>query len=430
MVGESERRAWVCLALMPYIGADTFLQLIRHFGSVQAAWSAPLGEVRAVLTRKTALSAWQNRRGEAESAAEAAFRWAEQSQCRLLLLCDEAFPEQLSEGMTPPPLLFVRGNYELLRRPSFSIVGCRHATPSAMRTAFQFAQALSERGITVVSGMASGVDTAAHQGALTRNGATVAVWGTGIDRVYPAENRPLAHEIADKGLIISEFPLGTAPIAGNFPRRNRLIAALSQGTLVVEAAVESGSLITARLAAEMGREVMAVPGSIDNPLSKGCHKLIKDGAKLVECLEDILQECPRLQTASSQTAESGQSAVQTAKGRNPRTTKAQSTATPEKTLPETAALTEIHSARAPDKPERLPETVKPSQPTATESAPNAEQNGLPDRVLHAMGFAPTHPDVLAEQLAVSAAQIYEILLELELADQVAAMPGGRYQRLR
>lgn len=411
MVNEAERRAWVCLALMPYIGAEAFLQLIRYFGSAQAAWSASLDDVRTVLTRKAALEAWQNRRAEAESAAEAAYRWAENPQCRLLLLCDETFPEQLSEGLTPPPLLFARGRSELLSRPSFAIVGCRHATPAAMRTAFQFAQALSEQGITVVSGMASGVDTAAHQGALTRDGSTIAIWGTGMDRVYPAENRQLAHEIAEKGLILSEFPLGTRPIAGNFPRRNRLIAALSQGTLVVEAAVESGSLITARLAGEMGREVMAVPGSIDNPLSKGCHKLIKEGAKLVETLDDILQECPQLQAAAMP-----QLAI--SKPASP------------KTLPSRSVDADIESPVMPAlKQERLPENPR----TESASMPSnsiAEHSSLHTQILETMGFSPVHPDILTEQLAVAAADVYEALLELELADQVAALPGGRYQRLQ
>ena len=267
MITEQERHYWLRLALMPHIGAETFLQLIRCFGTATAAWQADAEAVRQVLVRKAAQEAWANRRGEAEQAAEAAEKWSEQENCRLLLLCDEDFPAMLSEGITPPPMLFVRGNVGLLHRPSVAIVGSRHATPQALRIAHDFGRSLSERGIPVVSGMAAGIDAAAHRGALAAGGGTVAFWGTGIDRIYPSANRELAYELGEKGAIVSEFPLGTRPLAGNFPRRNRLIAALSQAVLVVEAALESGSLITARLAGEMGREVLAVPGSIDNPPS-------------------------------------------------------------------------------------------------------------------------------------------------------------------
>lgn len=273
-----------------------FLVLLQQFGSAQAALNAPADTIAALVRHKQAAESWRNadKRALAQQSAEAALKWEMQDGCRLLLLQDDDFPEMLTQGITAPPVLFLRGNAELLHIPSVAIVGSRHATPQAMRIAKDFGRALSEKGIPVVSGMASGIDTAAHQGALQADGGTIAVWGTGIDRIYPPSNKNLAYEIAEKGLIVSEFPLDTRPFAGNFPRRNRLIAALSQLTLVVEAALESGSLITAKLAAEMGREVMAVPGSIDNPHSKGCHKLIKDGAKLVECLDDILHECPQL----------------------------------------------------------------------------------------------------------------------------------------
>ena len=293
---ENERFAWLQLAFTPYIGAESFLVLLQQFGSAQAALNAPAEKIAALVRHKQAAESWRNadKRALAQQSAEAALQWEMQDGCRLLLLQDDDFPEMLTQGITAPPVLFLRGNAELLHTPSAAIVGSRHATPQAMRIAKDFGRALSEKGIPVVSGMASGIDTAAHQGALQADGGTIAVWGTGIDRIYPPSNKNLAYEIAEKGLIVSEFPLDTRPFAGNFPRRNRLIAAVSQLTLVVEAALESGSLITAKLAAEMGREVMAVPGSIDNPHSKGCHKLIKDGAKLVECLDDILHECPQL----------------------------------------------------------------------------------------------------------------------------------------
>ena len=301
-MNHDERYAWVQLALTPYVGAESFLLLLKHYGSATAALRAPAAEVARIVHYKQALRAWQGESGLAQEAADKAFQWAGADGCRLLLLSDDDFPPLLSEGMTPPPLLFVRGQLECLNRSAVAIVGSRHATPQAMRIACDFGQALSEQGIVVVSGMAAGIDTAAHQGALKGEGGTVAVLGTGIDRIYPQSNRQLAYEIAEKGLLVSEFPLGTRPLAANFPRRNRIIAALSAATLVVEAAVESGSLITARLAAEMGREVMAVPGSINNPHSKGCHRLIKDGAKLVECIEDIVSECVGWQTAQNKPA--------------------------------------------------------------------------------------------------------------------------------
>ncbi|HFC7721410.1 TPA: DNA-processing protein DprA, partial [Neisseria meningitidis] len=341
--------------------------------------------------------AWRNaeKRASARQAAEAALEWEMRDGCRLMLLQDEDFPEMLTQGLTAPPVLFLRGNVRLLHKPSAAIVGSRHATPQAMRIAKDFGKSLGGQNIPVVSGMASGIDTAAHQGALEAEGGTIAVWGTGIDRIYPPSNKNLAYEIAEKGLIVSEFPIGTRPYAGNFPRRNRLIAALSQVTLVVEAALESGSLITAGLAAEMGREVMAVPGSIDNPHSKGCHKLIKDGAKLTECLDDILNECPGLlqntgassYSINKDTSDTGSRAVQTAYA-----------------------------------PPPSPEGKMPSEGAACGTDPGG--------ILDKMGFDPVHPDVLAEQLAMPAADLYAALLELELDGSVAAMPGGRYQRIR
>lgn len=394
---EDERFAWLQLAFTPYIGAESFLLLLHHFGSAQNALSAPAEQVAALIRHKQALEAWRNaeKRALARQAAEAALEWEMRDGCRLMLLQDEDFPEMLTQGLTAPPVLFLRGNVRLLHKPSAAIVGSRHATPQAMRIAKDFGKSLGGQNIPVVSGMASGIDTAAHQGALEAEGGTIAVWGTGIDRIYPPSNKNLAYEIAEKGLIVSEFPIGTRPYAGNFPRRNRLIAALSQVTLVVEAALESGSLITAGLAAEMGREVMAVPGSIDNPHSKGCHKLIKDGAKLTECLDDILNECPGLlqntgassYSINKDTSDTGSRAVQTAYA-----------------------------------PPPSPEGKMPSEGAACGTDPGG--------ILDKMGFDPVHPDVLAEQLAMPAADLYAALLELELDGSVAAMPGGRYQRIR
>ncbi|EMU1233130.1 DNA-protecting protein DprA [Neisseria gonorrhoeae] len=392
---EDERFAWLQLAFTPYIGAESFLLLMRSFGSAQNALSSPAEQVAPAVRHKHALEAWRNaeKRALARQAAEAALEWEMRDGCRLMLLQDEDFPEMLTQGLTAPPVLFLRGNVRLLHKPSAAIVGSRHATPQAMRIAKDFGRALGGKGIPTVSGMASGIDTAAHQGALEAEGGTIAVWGTGIDRIYPPANKNLAYEIAEKGLIVSEFPIGTRPYAGNFPRRNRLIAALSQVTLVVEAALESGSLITAGLAAEMGREVMAVPGSIDNPHSKGCHKLIKDGAKLTECLDDILNECPGL-------------------------------------LQNTGASSYSINKDTPDTGRRAVQTAYAPPPAAKMPSEGAAGGTAVGGILDKMGFDPIHPDVLAGQLAMPAADLYAALLELELDGSVAAMPGGRYQRIR
>ena len=208
----------------------------------------------------------------------------------MLTLADADYPQALLETADPPTLLYLAGRPELLNRRAMAIVGSRNPTPQGVADAGAFAANLGAAGLTVVSGLALGIDAAAHRGALPTVGCTIAVVGTGADRIYPPGNRDLAHAIAAEGALVTEFPLGTPPLATNFPRRNRLIAGLSQGCLVVEAAARSGSLITARLAAECGREVFAVPGSIHSPLAKGCHQLLKQGAKLVESAADILEE--------------------------------------------------------------------------------------------------------------------------------------------
>ena len=196
----------------------------------------------------------------------------------------------LLEIADPPPLLYLRGQTALLEKSGLAIVGSRNASPQGLANAEGFARAFSDAGLTIISGLALGVDAAAHRGGLSGSGSTIAVLGTGADSLYPASNRKLGEEIANRGLLVSEFPVGTPPVAANFPRRNRLISGLARGCLVVEAAVSSGSLITARQAGEQGREVFAIPGSIHSPLSRGCHLLIKQGAKLVESAADVLEE--------------------------------------------------------------------------------------------------------------------------------------------
>lgn len=364
-----ERAAWLELAWTPYVGPGSFLRLWRHFGSARAVLAADTGQIKPLLAKPQALKHWRS--AEARQAAAAALAWeAAHADARLLLLADDDYPPLLGEAADPPPVLCLRGDAAWLNHPALAVVGSRHATPQAVRIARDFACALSEAGVVVVSGMAGGIDTAAHEGALRGRSGTVAVWGTGIDTVYPRRNRDLAHRIVAHGCAVSEFPLGSPPLAMHFPRRNRIIAGLCHGTLVVEAALESGSLITARLAAEMGREVFAVPGSIDNPHSKGCHALIKQGAKLTEALADIRQECPSLFASSDG-------------------------------LPESAAR------------------------QATQTPLALQENS----VLQQMGYAAVHPDDLAAALGMSAADVYAELMELELAGAVAALSGGRYQRL-
>lgn len=271
-------------------------------GHSAAAW--PLAELE-----RAGLSARQARRFQAGAqAAEALADWLAEGDGRWLMHCEAAdYPSRLRALNDAPAVLMGMGRRALLNDPQLAVVGARHASREGMRNARDFSAELSRAGLTITSGLAHGVDTAAHEGGLEGVGSTIAVVGTGLDRVYPAANRALAHRIAEQGAIISEFPLGTAPRAANFPRRNRIVSGLSAGILVVEAAERSGSLITARLAAQQGREVFAIPGSIHNPMAKGCHRLIKQGAKLVECAQDILTElADLLQLQLSLPEEAGQ----------------------------------------------------------------------------------------------------------------------------
>jgi DNA processing protein len=278
---------------------------------------------------------------------------------------DAAYPSALLTIGDPPPVLHYSGKLDLLNRPALAIVGSRNATPQGRENAEAFAAALSAAGLTIVSGLAQGIDAAAHRGGLAGAGNSVAVVGTGIDRIYPAGNKALAHRLAAEGGLLSQFTLGTPPLPGNFPRRNRVISGLVRGVLVVEATPNSGSLITARFAAEQGRDVFAIPGSIHSPFSKGCHRLIKDGAKLVETAQDVLEELGLAPARASDRAWAG---------------------TP-----------------APD--------------------------GDAARVLAALGHDPADVDLLAERTGLDASAIAVALVELELAGQVAQLPGGAFQRV-
>lgn len=287
MTSEAGLGGWLQLALTPGLGASTLRKLLREFGLPHAVLSRKRSEL-ASYVGAAALDALYS--SAVQEAVARALDWAAQPQHFVVTLADEGYPRPLLEIADPPALLYGHGRRELLQRPGLAIVGSRNATAQGERNAEDFGTALSNAGLAIVSGLALGIDAAAHRGGLAGPGSTLAVLGTGIDLVYPQRNAALAAEIAQRGVLLSEFPLGTPANAQNFPRRNRLISGLARGCLVIEAALASGSLITARLAAEQGREVFALPGSIHSPLSKGCHALIKSGAKLVECAEDVLSE--------------------------------------------------------------------------------------------------------------------------------------------
>jgi DNA processing protein len=322
-------------------------------------------------------------------ALDTALAWLNEPGNHLLTLADATYPPALLEIADPPTVLYVKGDPALLQRPALAMVGARSATPQGIANAEAFARALAEAGFIIVSGLALGIDAASHRGALAarreaQTGTTIAVIGTGADRIYPAGNATLAREIAVHGALVSEFPLTTPPKRQNFPRRNRLIAGLTRGVLVVEAALGSGSLITARLAAESGREVFAIPGSIHSPLARGCHHLIRQGAKLVETAEDILEEIATAQERAT-----------------------------------------AHNAKPP--PRHTGSARKaPHQPPLPLPALSAEAT----RVLEVLGDETGDIDTLATTTGLTIDALYAILLPLELEGIVARLAGGRFQRVR
>ncbi len=278
---------WLNLCLIDGLGDESIRRLLVAFGSPNKILSANIHALERVV--KTSFAKKIIHGGNPTKIATA-FKWLEDPSNSIITLADSDYPSQLLNITDPPPLLYFKGLRKLLNAPALAVVGSRNATPQGIANAEAFAEAASNAGLCIISGMALGIDTAAHLGGLQGNAASIAIVGTGLDIVYPAKNHKLAHRLAKDGAIISEFPLGTPAIGRNFPRRNRIISGMSQGCLVVEAALRSGSLITARQALEQGRDVLAIPGSIHSPLSKGCHALIKQGAKLVENTQDILDE--------------------------------------------------------------------------------------------------------------------------------------------
>ncbi|MFP5466114.1 MAG: DNA-processing protein DprA [Gammaproteobacteria bacterium] len=287
-----ELAAWLRLVLTPGVGRDTARRLLAAFGMPYVVLAQPASRLADVTNLKVARALGQEPPGLAET-LERHTHWLAQApgERHILTLGDAHYPAELLQVADPPVMLQVLGQLDALRHPRrLAIVGSRNPTPQGQENAREFARTLGEAGVCVVSGLAQGVDGAAHEGALDAGAPTIAVVGTGLDRVYPRQHAALATRIAGQGALVSEYLLGTPPLSPHFPQRNRIISGLSQGTLVVEAALQSGSLITARVAAEQGREVFAIPGSIHAPQSRGCHALIRQGAKLVESAQDILED--------------------------------------------------------------------------------------------------------------------------------------------
>lgn len=284
---ESELVYWLAWNRVPGVGATRFYKLLEVFGSMKQAWSAKTEQLERVIGAK-AVSGWLKVKNGWNGEAELAL--LERSQLQVLCRNDAAYPDNLKNIALPPPVLYCRGSLKPEDVRAVALVGTRHPTPAGANHARKLACQLSSQGITIVSGLARGIDSCAHRGALEAGGRTIAVLGCGLDVVYPPENRELMEKIAEQGGVITEYPLGTKPLAGNFPARNRIISGLSLGVVVVEATEDSGSLITADFAADQGREVFAIPGNIDNEGSKGPHKLIREGAILVESYRDILEE--------------------------------------------------------------------------------------------------------------------------------------------
>ena len=295
----SDLAYWLALLHAPGVGPVTFLSLLDHYTTPRALFEAgPIQDSSERITARISAATVEYLRNPDWATVEKDLAWLAQPDNHIITLHDPAYPALLKQIADAPPVLFVHGQPEALARPQLAMVGSRNPSAGGKETAHDFARHLASVGLTITSGLALGIDAASHQGALCADGhadgeargATIAVTGTGLNRVYPARHRALAHSIAERGALVSEFPFGTPPLPENFPRRNRIISGLSAGVLVVEAALQSGSLITARLAGDQGREVFAIPGSIHNPLARGCHALIRQGAKLVENVHDILEE--------------------------------------------------------------------------------------------------------------------------------------------
>ena len=392
--GADELQAWLRLLLTPGVGNESARKLLAAFGSAPAIFEQSAATLRKVGSERL-VSAVQTEPEDLKGQLASTLNWlAAGNDRRVVSLGDAHYPAALLNITDPPLILFMLGSLVSKSGASetlgtlncLAIVGSRNPTPQGEVNARQFAQTFGESRWCVVSGMALGVDGAAHDGALMGGGHTVAVVGTGLDRVYPKKHLNLAHRIAERGLIISEFPLGTPPLTSNFPRRNRIISGLSHGTLVIEAALQSGSLITARLAAEQGKEVFAIPGSIHSPQSRGCHLLIKQGAKLVESAQDVLEELR---------------------------------------LPLSFAVAEAEDEKAAE----AAKFAKVGDMTPTEKPDVSHEKKAEHPLLIALGYDAASLDALQARTGWPTAQLQAQLLELELSGEVARLPGGLFVRI-
>lgn len=368
--GDAELHCWLRLVYSPGIGPLGVQRLLRAFGTPQQVLGCELRQLRTVVPEAAAAALLGEAPQPLREMLARAPDWLAEPGRALLSLADPRYPRALLHIPDPPPLLWLRGDPARLgAEKMLAVVGTRNPSAQGARDAHDFAQALAQAGVCVVSGLARGVDAQAHRGALragASGGSTLAVLGHGCDRLYPAAHRELARQVASCGLLVSEFALGEAPLPQHFPRRNRIISGLSRGVLVVEAALRSGSLITARLAAEQGREVFALPGSIHNPMARGCHRLLREGAQLAEQPGDILDELG-------------------------------------------------WAAAGPAEPAPAPAAGPP--------------RGTRAELLQCMGFDPLGLDELLRRSSLPAAQLQEQLLELELQGRLARLPGGRVQRI-
>jgi DNA processing protein len=374
--------SWLTLLRAPGLHAARLHPLLERFGSAEAILAATPAALCETAVAPVLVDWLQTRRGHSDPAIDAELRWLEHDGHHFVPLASDSYPPLLAEVSDAPVGLFVRGDPAALSLPQLAIVGSRNPTAGGRDNATGFAAHLARRGLAITSGLAIGIDAAAHQGALAAEGVTIAVCGTGLDVDYPSAHGALAEAIAKRGALVSEFPLGMPALQANFPRRNRIISGLALGTLVVEAAVRSGSLITARLAAEQGREVFAIPGSIHNPLARGCHQLLRQGAKLVETCDDIFAELRAL----------------------------------------VGALAPALQAAVSD--ERKPGTAGPESSAAV--APVLDK--AYEILLDALGFEPAGVDTLVERTGFAADEVASMLLILELDGKLESRPGGRYVR--
>jgi DNA processing protein len=379
-ISAEQLRQWLALHHAPSFGPIKFLSIAeQHFDPLQLVNS----QQKLAATLKLSEKIQQSLKNPDWQSIDADLNWATQTDCHIIPIVSSWYPTLLREIADPPILLYVQGDPELLHFPQIAMVGSRNPSHYGQEAAFEFAKHLSNAGLIITSGMAMGIDSYSHRGAIAATGLTIAVAGTGLDRVYPAKNKPLAEEILRDGTIVSEYPIGTEPVPHNFPRRNRIISGLSLGTLVVEAAVQSGSLITAKQATEQGREVLAIPGSIHSPMARGCHRLIRQGAKLVETGDDILQELGPM--------------ISQAKG----SLEKQS---PKNSLPDSR-------------------TVNDGRLTVPTSLTTDQQ-----QLLKCIEFEPVSIDTLVERSRLTPESISSMLVELELGGIIRSS-GGLYTRL-